>query len=69
MLGGLVVILPEEMTKLALDYYLKKATAEIYEFVDKSRYGRISVSKDGVLYYSDWILLTQRGCQIVQCYS
>ena len=48
------------MTKLAFDYYLEKATAEIYEFVDKSRYGRISVAKDGILYYSARILSTQK---------
>ena len=48
------------MTKLALEYYLKKATAEIYEFVDKSRYGKISVAKDDILYYSGQILFTQK---------
>ena len=46
--GGLVVILPAEMTKLALSYYFMKATAEIFEFLYKKRYEKISVLKDGV---------------------
>ena len=47
------------MTKLALSYYFMKAIAEISEFVDKKRYEKISVLKDGVLHYSGRVLSTQ----------
>ena len=57
--GGLVVNLTDEMIAGALDYFHRKATAEILEFVDKRRYRKISIVKDGILYYSGRILSTQ----------
>jgi hypothetical protein len=57
--GGLVVCLSDEMISFALQYFYRKATAEIIEFVDKKRYEKISVPKDGILYYSGRILSTQ----------
>ena len=57
--GGLVVILPAEMTKLALSYYFIKATAEIFKFVDKKRYEKISVLKDGFFTLLGRVLSTQ----------
>ena len=68
--GGLVVILPEEMIKLALGYYFRKATEEIFEFIDKKFYEKISVLKEGVLYYSGRILSTQKfGGEATLCDS
>ena len=57
--GGLVVNLTDEMIAGALDYFHRKATAEILEFVGKRRYRKISIVKDGILYYSGRILSTQ----------
>ena len=57
--GGLVIHLTEEMIAAALDYFHCKATAEILEFVDKIGYRKISLVKDGILYYSGRILSTQ----------
>ena len=57
--GGLVVHLTEKMIAAALNYFHRKATAEILEFVDKSRYRKISVAKDDILYYYGGILSTQ----------
>ena len=58
--GGLVVVLQEDIINLALQYYYLKATAEIFEFVEKKRYEKIAVAKDGILYYSGRILSTQK---------
>ena len=47
------------MIAAALNYFHCKATAEILEFVDKSRYRKISVAKDDILYYTGRILASQ----------
>ena len=41
-------------------YYFRKATQEITKFVDPKRYTDISVLKDGILYFSSRILITQK---------
>ena len=46
--------------KISQSYYFTKAAAEIFEFVDKKRYEKISVLKDGVLRYSGRVLSTQK---------
>ena len=57
--SGLVFIAPEEMVTAALQYFYRKATAEIFEFVDKTLYEKISLVKDQIIYYSGRILSTQ----------
>ena len=54
-----MVMAPEEMSTAALQYFYRKATAEIFEFVDKTRYEKTSLVKDQILYYSGRILSTQ----------
>ena len=56
---GLVVLLSDQMITAALRYFYRKATAEIFEFVEKARYEKISVIKNEILYYSGRILSTQ----------
>ena len=58
--SGLVVTLTSEMISYSLNYFFHKASAEILEFVDKARYEKISVLKNGILYYSGRILSTQK---------
>ena len=57
--GGLVITLPNDMITLALQYFYRKATNEVFEFVDKNRYEKISEVENGILYYSGRILSTQ----------
>ena len=56
---GLVVCLTDADVNGALDYYYRKATAEIKNFVRKSQYQNISTEKDGILFYKGRILPSQ----------
>ena len=56
---GLVVHLSEEDLNLALNYFYRKCTLEVKHFVDKKSYEKISVEKEGILYYSGRILPSQ----------
>ena len=47
------------MITAALEYFYRKATAEILEFVEKVRYDIICVLKNGILHYSGRILSIQ----------
>ena len=57
--AGLVVHLSEEDLTFALNYFYRKCTLEVKHFVDKKSYEKISVEKDGILYYSGRILPSQ----------
>ena len=56
---GLVVVLSDAEINRALDYFYKKATLEVQKFLSKSVFEKISVERDGILYYSGRILPTQ----------
>ena len=56
---GMVVNLTDLDIKLALDYFYRKSTLEIKHFADKKVYEKISVEKDGILYYTGRILSSQ----------
>ena len=57
--SGLVVQLTNEMISVALQYFHKKATAELLKFVDKNEHDNISEIKNNIMYYSGRILSTQ----------
>ena len=57
--GGLVVLLPDSMISSALNYYLRKASNEVKQFVNKMNYSKISTEKDDVLFYTGRILSSQ----------
>ena len=56
---GLVITLTENLLKLALTYYFRKATLEIKHFLNKTVYKNISRETDGILYFTGRILPTQ----------
>ena len=56
---GLVVELTEDDIRYSLDYFYRKATEEVKQFVDKKRYEKISKEIDGILYYTGRILPSQ----------
>ena len=64
--GGLVDL--PKMLNAALQYYFRKATDEVKHFLPVSSYKNMSEDKNGVLHYTDRILLTQnkRG-QLTLC--
>ena len=55
-----VVRLPEDCLTAAKNYFFRKASLEVQQFVDPNRYKKISVSKNGILYYTGRILMTQK---------
>ena len=55
-----VVPLTHNVLLAAKNYYFRKATTEIKQFVDDKKYKKISVMKDGILYFSSRILVTQK---------
>ena len=63
---GLVVPLTDEDLILALNYFYQKSTLEVKHFVDKKVFEKISVEKDGILYYSGRILPSQEYGSIIQ---
>ena len=54
-----IVCLPEEMLKAAKVYFFQKASLEVKEFVDPSRYKNNLVLKCDILYYTGRILASQ----------
>ena len=56
---GLAVHLTDEDISHSLLYFYRKCTAEVKQFVSKKAYGKISVEKDQILYYSGRILPSQ----------
>ena len=57
---GLVVSISDADVNRALDYYFRKSTLEVKNFVRKSLYEKISVEKNGILYYKGRILPSQK---------
>ena len=57
--AGLVVCISDEDLTLALNYFYRKCTLEVKHFVDKKSYEKISIEKNGILYYSGRILPSQ----------
>ena len=55
---GLVICLPNSMIMNALQYYYRKASNEVKQFFKKV-YEKISVGRDGILYYIYKILPCQ----------
>ena len=53
-------ILSDEDITAFEDYFFKKATSEVKEFVREDEYQKISFQKDGILYYKGRILTTER---------
>ena len=56
---GLVVYLPDYMAGNALFYYFELTPNEVKHFLRQVVYSKISVEKDGILYYSGRILPIQ----------
>ena len=56
---GQVIILHEDDTLEAWNYFYRKSTAEIKHFLGHKEYSHISYEKDGILYYKGRILPTQ----------
>ena len=54
------VLLPKKVLIAAKTYFFRRATQEILEFVDPKKYTDISVLKNGILYFSSRILITQK---------
>ena len=46
-----VVMFSDDELKQAADYYYRKGTIEVKQFVKKEAYEKISSEKDGILYY------------------
>ena len=55
-----VVHLTENVLTAARNYYFVKATLELKQFVCPKKYEKISVPKDGILYYANRILPSQK---------
>ena len=55
-----IVRLFKEVLSAAKNYFFRKATLEIQKFVDPKKYTNISVLKDGILYFTSRILVTQK---------
>ena len=56
---GKIVMLTENLLRLALNYYFKKGTLEVIHFLAKNCYEKISKEVNGVLHYTGRILPTQ----------
>ena len=52
------VLLSDEETLAAKGYLFRKATLEIKRFINPTQYQKISIERDGILYYSGRILPT-----------
>ena len=55
----MVIPLTDAGINRALDYYFRKATLEVKNFVKKNVYQKISTEKDGILFYKGRILPSQ----------
>ena len=52
------VLLSDEETLAAKEYLFRKAILEIKRFINPTQYQKISIERDGILYYSGRILPT-----------
>ena len=57
---GLVIDLSESDIREALDYFFRKATLEIKQFLSANMYQKISEEVNGILYYKGRIMPTQK---------
>ena len=60
-------ILSDEEICASKNYFFKKATSEVKEFVKENEYQKISFQEDGILYYKGRILATEKinaSCEI-----
>ena len=55
-----VIKAPRDLLTAASNYFFRKAALEVQKFVDPNRYKNISVCKDGILYFTGRILMTQK---------
>ena len=55
-----VIKVSRELFTAARDYFFRKAALEVQEFVDSSRYKNISAWKNGIMYFTGRILMTQK---------
>ena len=53
------ILIDEEITT-SENYFFKRATLEVKEFVKENEYQKISFQKDGILYYKRRILATEK---------
>ena len=53
-------ILSDEVITASENYFFKKATAEVKEFVKENEYQKVSFQKDGILHYKERIPVTER---------
>ena len=57
---GYVVCLTDDYIRAALRYFFLKGTAEVVNFVNKSKYADITTEIDGILYYNSRILPSEQ---------
>ena len=55
-----IVHLVKDVLSAAKNYFLRKATLEVQKFVDPKKYFYMSVLKNGILYFTSRILVTQK---------
>ena len=55
-----VIKVGRDLLTAAKDYFFRKAALEVQEFVDSSRYKTISAWKNGIMYFTGRILMTQK---------
>ena len=53
-------ILSDEEITASENYFFKKATSEVKEFVKENEYQKVSFQKEGILHYKERILATER---------
>ena len=63
--SDVLVLLTDDELKEGKDYFFRKASDEIRHFVKPSEYEKISIEKEGILYYTGRILPTQRVDSVV----
>ena len=59
------LILSDDELKTAANYYYKKATGEIKQYMKKEKYENISTEKNDILYYTGRVLPTQEFNAVV----
>ena len=57
---GLTVELSEYYLRCSLNYYYRKATVEVKEFMNKKSYTKLSTEKNGILLYTGRLLPSQK---------
>ena len=53
------ITLSDEEILAAKEYFFRKATLEVKRFIKPTQYQKISIERDGILYYSGRILQTR----------